>query len=106
MHVPHFIPDEVVKAVREEVLPHPDSVELVNRSAFGELTTAVADTVQRSNFRGVPPQEAYARALRAGDDRRARDEEILGRLTVPTQVLRWDEAVKVPDHAGFRRRPR
>ncbi|MEU3711937.1 tRNA-dependent cyclodipeptide synthase [Streptomyces catenulae] len=80
------------------------TVELVNRSAFGELTIAVADTLQRSNFHGVPPEEAYIRALRAGDDWLARNENILGQLTVPTEVLRWDEALKDPDYPGFRRR--
>ncbi|MEU5438526.1 tRNA-dependent cyclodipeptide synthase [Streptomyces sp. NPDC020719] len=80
------------------------TVELVNRSGFAHLTIAVADTLQRTNYLGISPEDAYAKALREGDEWLERNDKTLGQLSVPHEVLRWDEALEDPDYAGFRQR--
>ncbi|MFJ8308907.1 MULTISPECIES: tRNA-dependent cyclodipeptide synthase [unclassified Streptomyces] len=80
------------------------TVELVNRSGFQELTIAVADTLQRSNYLDVSPEDAYTRALHQGDEWLERNEKILGQLSVANQVLRWDEALDDPSYGEFRQR--
>ncbi|MFJ5595217.1 tRNA-dependent cyclodipeptide synthase [Streptomyces noursei] len=80
------------------------TVELVNRSEFKQLTIAVADTLQRSNYIDASPEQAYARSLREGDEWLERNDKILGQLSVPNEVLRWDEALKDPDYPQFRQR--
>ncbi|OKI06048.1 tRNA-dependent cyclodipeptide synthase [Streptomyces sp. CB02923] len=80
------------------------TVELLNRSEFKQVTIAVADTLQRSNLHGLSPEEAYTRSLREGGDWLERNAKMLGRLSVPNEVLRWDEALTDPDYAGFRQR--
>ncbi|WP_190128069.1 tRNA-dependent cyclodipeptide synthase [Streptomyces mashuensis] len=80
------------------------TVELVNRSGFQQLTVAVADTLQRTNYLRLGPEDAYARALREGDEWLERNDKLLGRLTVAHDVLRWDEALQDPSYPGFRQR--
>jgi tRNA-dependent cyclodipeptide synthase len=79
-------------------------VELLNRTGFGQVTIAVADTLQRSNYLGMDPDEARRRALREGDEWLERNGKILGRLSVPNDVLRWDEALDDPDYPRFLQR--
>ncbi|POX37959.1 tRNA-dependent cyclodipeptide synthase [Streptomyces sp. Ru73] len=80
------------------------TVDLVNRSGFGHLTIAVADTLQRTNYLDLSAEEGYVRALREGDEWLERNEKILGRLTVPHDVLRWGQALHDPEYFAFRRR--
>ncbi|MEV0643088.1 tRNA-dependent cyclodipeptide synthase [Streptomyces sp. NPDC050619] len=82
------------------------TVELLNRTGFGQVTVAVADTLQRTNYLAWDPVEAHRRALREGDAWLERNSKILGRLSVPNGVLRWDEALQDPDYPRFLRRIR
>ncbi|MFI2074869.1 tRNA-dependent cyclodipeptide synthase [Streptomyces triculaminicus] len=80
------------------------TVELVNRSGFKQLTIAVADTLQRTNYLHLSPEEAYERALREGDEWLERNEKVLGQLSVSNEVLRWDETLQDPEYGAFRER--
>ncbi|MEV4436608.1 tRNA-dependent cyclodipeptide synthase [Streptomyces sp. NPDC049585] len=80
------------------------TVDLANRSGFGQVTIAVADTLQRTNYTGLPPEQAYAQALAAGDAWLARNAAILDRLTMSHPVLRWDQALRDPMYPVFRER--
>ncbi|WP_030608090.1 tRNA-dependent cyclodipeptide synthase [Streptomyces sclerotialus] len=80
------------------------TVELVNRSGFAHLTIAVADTLQRTNYLDISVEEAYFKALQEGDEWLERNEKILGRLTVPHDVLRWGQALHDPEYFTFRKR--
>ncbi|GAA0465803.1 tRNA-dependent cyclodipeptide synthase [Streptomyces sp. NPDC046215] len=80
------------------------TVELVQRSGFQRVTIAVADTLQRSNYLGISRQDAYDRALRAGDEWLRRNEKTLERLSAISDVLRWDEALSDPVYPRFRQR--
>ncbi|MFD0319271.1 tRNA-dependent cyclodipeptide synthase [Streptomyces flavalbus] len=82
------------------------TVELLNRTGFGQVTVAVADTLQRTNYLAHDPAEAHRRALREGDAWLERNSKTLGRLSVPNDVLRWDEALRDPDYPRFLRRVR
>ncbi|MCC3769353.1 tRNA-dependent cyclodipeptide synthase [Streptomyces sp. UNOC14_S4] len=80
------------------------TVELINRSGFGQVTIAVADTLQRTNYLSLSHEDAYAKALQEGEDWLERNEKTLGGLTVPHDVLRWDEALSDADYPEFRAR--
>ncbi|MEV0318077.1 tRNA-dependent cyclodipeptide synthase [Streptomyces sp. NPDC050658] len=82
------------------------TVELLNRTGFGQVTIAVADTLQRTNYLASDPADARRRALREGDEWLERNGKILGRLSVPNDVLRWDDALLDPDYPRFLRRIR
>ncbi|MFI0228072.1 tRNA-dependent cyclodipeptide synthase [Streptomyces sp. NPDC017086] len=77
------------------------TVELLNRSGFRHVTIAVADTLQRTNYLELDPGAARRRALREGDEWLERNGKVLGRLSVPNDVLRWDEALQDPDYPRF-----
>ncbi|MEH6372917.1 tRNA-dependent cyclodipeptide synthase [Streptomyces sp. KLMMK] len=79
------------------------TVELIQRSEFQQLTIAVADTLQRTNYLGFSRQDAYDRALRAGDEWLQRNEETLAGLSAISDVLRWDEALRDPVYPQFRK---
>ncbi|WP_455409949.1 tRNA-dependent cyclodipeptide synthase [Streptomyces hiroshimensis] len=80
------------------------TVELVQRGGFQQVTIAVADTLQRTNYLGISRQDAYDRALKAGDEWLQRNEKTLARLAAISDVLRWDEALRDPVYPQFRRR--
>ncbi|ATL67288.1 tRNA-dependent cyclodipeptide synthase [Nocardia terpenica] len=68
------------------------TVDLINRSGFGQVTVAVADTLQRHNL-DVPAAEAYGLSRRRGDQWLARNEPLLTQIHTDTTVLRWDDAL-------------
>ncbi|MFD7921339.1 tRNA-dependent cyclodipeptide synthase [Streptomyces sp. NPDC059740] len=80
------------------------TVDLVNRSRFGHVTVAVADTLQRTNYPQLAPEEAHRHALREGERWLERNDKILGRLAVPSDVLRWDDALQDPAYPALRAR--
>ena len=71
------------------------TVDLLNRSEFGHVTVAVADTLQRHNLE-VPSARAYDRSRRLGDQWVARNRPLLDLLTAETDILRWDDALVDP----------
>lgn len=71
------------------------TVDLLNRSEFGHVTVAVADTLQRHNLE-VPSARAYAESRRLGDQWVARNRPLLDLLTADTDILRWDDALVDP----------
>ncbi|MGI5168421.1 hypothetical protein ACQEU3_29140 [Spirillospora sp. CA-253888] len=80
------------------------TVDLVNRSGIEHLTIAVADALQRHNHQDLPPDAAYAHALRSGDEWLARNEDVLDRLLVGRDVLRWHTALTDERYGGLRER--
>ncbi|NKY49674.1 tRNA-dependent cyclodipeptide synthase [Nocardia vermiculata] len=73
------------------------TIDLLNRSGFGQITVAVADTLQRHNL-GIESARAYAESRRRGDQWVARNRPLLDLLTADTDILRWDDALVDPEY--------
>jgi tRNA-dependent cyclodipeptide synthase len=60
---------------------------------FARIRIDVADTLQRHRLmgEGIPPNEAWARTRRAGEEWIARATPILNAAGTPYTVIRWDE---------------
>ncbi|RJO70680.1 tRNA-dependent cyclodipeptide synthase [Nocardia panacis] len=68
------------------------TIDLINRSGFGRVTVAVADTLQRHNL-DLPPAQAYSLSRRRGDQWIARNQPLLDLIESDVDILRWDEAL-------------
>ncbi|MFD4367081.1 tRNA-dependent cyclodipeptide synthase [Rhodococcus sp. NPDC058521] len=73
------------------------TIDLLNRSGFGSVTVAVADTLQRHNLKASPSQ-AYDRSRRRGDQWIARNRPLIDLLTADVDILRWDDALIDPGY--------
>lgn len=73
------------------------TVDLLNRSGFGRVTVAVADTLQRHNL-DLDPGRAYQIARRRGDQWIARNRPLLDLITADVDILRWDTALSDPHY--------
>ncbi|MCF8587205.1 tRNA-dependent cyclodipeptide synthase [Gordonia sp. HY285] len=73
------------------------TIDLLNRSGFGRVTVAVADTLQRHNL-DADPGSAYRFSRRRGDQWLARNRRLLDLLTADVDILRWDAALSDPDY--------
>lgn len=73
------------------------TVDLLNRSGFGRVTVAVADTLQRHNL-DEDPGRAYQLSRRRGDQWIARNRPLLDLLDADVDILRWDAALSDPSY--------
>ena len=76
------------------------TIDLINRSNFGQITVAVADTLQRHNL-DLPAGRAYELSRRRGDQWIDRNRPLLDRIGSDVDVLRWDDALSHADYPGF-----
>jgi hypothetical protein len=92
VHVPHFIPDEVVKAVREEVLHHPDKGGLSQDAAFQRIGFAYSE---------IGDEESRDRYHREARDNIQRMRDLFAPYALPSDTFRalvdetWDAGAQL-----------
>lgn len=66
-------------------------IKLINQTNFGSCTIALADTLQRHNYRLThSPEEAYELAAENGYAWKKRNAEILATFNIENQIITWD----------------
>ncbi|PQQ23292.1 hypothetical protein [Photorhabdus hindustanensis] len=78
------------------------TIDLINKSGFSSCTIAVADTLQRHNYLGMSYEAAYRFTYELGTSWIARNSEVLAALSIPNNILRWDEALNDISYLAFR----
>ncbi len=67
------------------------AIDLINRSDFEECTIMLADSLQRYNyFNDLSEAEAYQLAINLGEQWIERNSDILNKLVMRHQIIRWD----------------
>lgn len=75
-------------------------IQLVNRS-FQQCTILIDDSVQRHTLaidKVIEPQMLYEEALTLGSQWVIRNKQVYSQLTIPYQVMRWDDWLKHVDY--------
>lgn len=79
------------------------TIDLINRSGFSRCAIAVADTLQRHNLPDATAADRHAHAYRQGSQWIDRNRDYLDRIDCPTNILRWDYALRHPRYEHWYR---
>ncbi len=74
-------------------------IDRINFGRFGRCIVAVADTLQRHNYRAASAQANHRESRRHGDEWIKRNEELIAKLLMSTEIVRWDDLLRRTDYA-------
>jgi hypothetical protein len=77
------------------------TIDKINATGFGRCVIAVADTLQRHNYDAGSAEHNYRRSLDRGDAWLAQNEDVLSRLSMTREIVRWDELLRRVDYSQY-----